>query len=189
MEKPPSLTIPPKSPSPASSDEGDELKGPPMSATLPPSESPKNLPSLLSIQPSSGSPNDDTEVYMYGKNLDESTMRHAVLLIDDYTVGNYKWKVSPGSWAEEPTATHRISFKIPPKKENSSSDQIWIDIETMGYGRLHCPTPFFYQKVEKPPSVPPAKLPQSGFTRNSSIRLSDNRVRRSLRKPTEGKSV
>lgn len=76
-------------------------------------------------------------------------MRHAVLLIDDYTVANYKWNVSEGSWFDESQATHRLTFKVPPKKDALGSRQVWIDVETMGHGRLRCPTPFVYREAEK----------------------------------------
>lgn len=83
-------------------------------------------------------------------------MRHAVLLVDDYTVANYKWNVSAGSWTEEPLATHRLTLKVPPKKDASDSNEVWIDVETMGHGRLRCPSPFVYQVAEK--------LPEGGLT-------------------------
>ncbi|VDK39515.1 unnamed protein product [Taenia asiatica] len=173
-------------PSPASSDEGDDIRTQPPSALEAPFST-HELPSLLSISPSTGLPNSETEVHVFGKNLSESTMRHAVLLVDDYTVANYKWSVSEGSWAEEPLATHRLTLKVPPKKDASGSDEVWIDVETMGHGRLRCPSPFVYKVAEKLPeeNQPPSKLPETGFIRNSSIRLSDNRTRRSVRKSAE----
>ncbi|VDM30738.1 unnamed protein product [Hydatigera taeniaeformis] len=173
-----------KAPSSASSDEGDDVRTQPHLATPLSTQEP---PSLLSISPSTGSPNSETEVHVFGKNLSDSTMRHAVLLVDDYTVANYKWSVSEGSWTEEPRATHRLTLKVPPKKDTSGSDEVWIDVETMSHGRLRCPTPFVYQVVKKLPEEKelPSNLPGAGFIRNSSIRLSDNRNRRSVRKPAE----
>ncbi|KAL5969907.1 hypothetical protein TSMEX_002341 [Taenia solium] len=180
------LKLKEKEPSPASSDEGDDIRTQPPSALEAPFST-HELPSLLSISPSTGSPNSETEVHVFGKNLSESTMRHAVLLVDDYTVANYKWSVSEGSWAGEPLATHRLTLKVPPKKDASGSDEVWIDVETMGHGRLRCPSPFVYKVAEKLPekNQPPSKLPETGFIRNSSIRLSDNRTRRGVRTSAE----
>ncbi|KAH9283211.1 hypothetical protein ECG_03634 [Echinococcus granulosus] len=175
-----------KTPSPASSDEGDDIQTQPPSALEAPLST-QEPPSLLSISPSTGSLNSETEVRVYGKNLSPSIMRHAVLLVDDYTVANYNWSVSEGSWTEEPRATHRLTLKVPPKKDASDSNEVWIDVETMGHGRLRCPTPFVYHVSEKPPKEkqPSSNLLESGFIRNSSIRLSDNRARRSVRRPAE----
>ncbi|VDL55397.1 unnamed protein product [Hymenolepis diminuta] len=188
-EPPKPLNLEKKAHSPsASSDEGEDTHGQPLSATVPQSANPfQDSPTLISISPSIGPPSTETEVHVYGKSLSSSVMRHAVLLVDDYTVANYKWSVSEGSWPEEPQATHRITFKVPPKKDAFGSGKVWIDVETMEYGRLRCPTPFVYQATEKslPTSEPPAKLLESTFIRNSSIRLSDNRARRSVRKPPE----
>ncbi|KAM7537390.1 hypothetical protein Aperf_G00000060856 [Anoplocephala perfoliata] len=174
--------------SPLSSDEGEDCRGPPPSATILPSATFfDEPPALISIIPNTGSPNVETEVHVYGKNLSSAVMRHAVLLIDDYTVANYKWNVSEGSWSDESQATHRLTFKIPPKKDALGSGQVWIDIETMGHGRLRCPMPFVYQEAEKSQQAnePPSKLPQTALVRNSSVRLSDSRARRSTRKPPE----
>ncbi len=42
------------------------------------------------------------------------------------------------------------------------------------------------QHQQQPPTKAPPKQLPTGFTRNSSIRLSDNRARRSVRKPADG---
>nr|CDS32812.1 expressed protein [Hymenolepis microstoma] len=185
--KPPNLKNIAHSPL-ASSDEGEDTHGQPFSAAIPqPADSFEDPPTLISISPSTGSQSAETEVHVYGKNLGSHIMRHAVLLVDDYTVANYKWSVTEGSWSEEPQATHRITVKVPPKKDAIVSEKVWIDVETSGHGRLRCPTPFVYYETEKSHSTngPPAKLPESTFIRNSSIRLSDNRARRSTRKVPE----
>uniref|UniRef100_A0A5K3FAR3 C2 domain-containing protein n=1 Tax=Mesocestoides corti TaxID=53468 RepID=A0A5K3FAR3_MESCO len=171
-----------------SSDEGEEVSTQPPAASLsPPSSQPPDPPCLLSLSPSRGSPAAETVVYIYGKNLSESTMRHAVLLVDDYTVASYKWSVSQGSWSEEPEATHRLTLRMPPKKDSAGSSQVWIDVETMGHGRLRCPKPFVYEAEQSPPpGGNSANQPiATDFVRNSSIRLSDTRTRRGAHRPTE----
>lgn len=90
----------------------------------------------------------ETEVHIYGKNLTEDVMRHAVVLVDEYTVGNYKWSIKEGSWPNEPTATHMVTVRVPAKGELSGG-KAWIEFETMSNGRLRCPVPFVYENLSK----------------------------------------
>ncbi len=82
------------------------------------------------------------EVCLYGTNLDEAVMRYAQVFVDVFTVPPQNWSVASGNWPMvAPRATHCLRVRVPPMPVG----EVWIEVETLNRGRLHCPEPFVYQ--------------------------------------------
>lgn len=68
-------------------------------------------------------------------------MLHAQVFIDIYNVSRENWRVVPGRWPSlAPDATHCLQIRVPPMPPG----EVWIEVETLNYGRLQSPRPFVF---------------------------------------------
>lgn len=74
-------------------------------------------------------------------------MLHAQVFVDVYAVSPADWRVVHGKWPTlAPDATHCLRVRVP----EMPPGEAWIEVETMGDGRLQCPRPFVFSNKISP---------------------------------------
>nr|VZI14352.1 unnamed protein product [Spirometra erinaceieuropaei] len=98
-------------------------------------------PQLLAITPTSGPTTGNLMVKVYGRGLEESVMRHAVILVDDCTLRDSDWSLaSVGEAGGTPQgATHCLTIRLPTPL---TAGRVFVELETVAHGRLRCPQAF-----------------------------------------------
>ncbi|KAL7065077.1 hypothetical protein AAHC03_04555 [Spirometra sp. Aus1] len=98
-------------------------------------------PQLLAITPTSGPTTGNLMVKVYGRGLEESVMRHAVILVDDCTLRDSDWSLASfGEAGGTPQgATHCLTIRLPTPL---TAGRVFVELETVAHGRLRCPQAF-----------------------------------------------